>query len=61
MTDEVDRADAEIERSLAEAIRSKKPEGPKANGFCAYCNAPTEPGRRWCDAICRDDWEAERG
>jgi hypothetical protein len=62
--DEADRANQEIERSQAEAQRQRKPEGPRYTGRCANCDAVVTPGLRWCDAICRDDWEgltARRG
>jgi hypothetical protein len=57
--DEIDRAQNEVERSLGEAMRLRKPEGPVATGRCLYCESLLEPGRRWCDSICREDWETE--
>ncbi len=30
-----------------------------AIGECLFCEAPLQPGKRWCDAECRDDWEKE--
>jgi hypothetical protein len=30
-----------------------------ATGFCLFCDDPVDPGRRWCDAQCRDDWQLE--
>ena len=30
-------------------------------GHCLYCGTEqTQPGRRWCDAQCRDRWERSR-
>lgn len=59
MSDDIDRAQNEVERSLGEAMRMRKPAGPSPTGRCLYCDNLLEPGRRWCDSICRDDWEAE--
>jgi hypothetical protein len=55
--DESDRADAEVERTLAEALRAKKPEGPSPTGFCFWCDEPVEDTRRWCSPGCRDAWQ----
>lgn len=42
-------------------ITSRKPEGPKrSTGACYHCNCSVGPGQRWCDAICRDDWQADQ-
>ncbi|MCX7083934.1 MAG: hypothetical protein NTY69_00145 [Methylococcales bacterium] len=30
-----------------------------ATGLCLFCDEPVDPGRRWCDAQCRDDWQSE--
>lgn len=35
MTDQLDRAEEEIEAELAEALRQRKPGGPAATGACA--------------------------
>lgn len=31
-----------------------------AKGVCYNCQAPIEPGRRFCDADCRDDYGVRR-
>jgi hypothetical protein len=61
MSDDIDRAQNEVERSLGEAMRMRKPTGPAPTGRCLYCDNLLDRGRRWCDSICRDDWEAENG
>lgn len=34
--------------------------GPKATGFCLYCDTPQKlKEQRWCDNYCRDDWQDE--
>lgn len=38
----------------------RKKEGPEETGFCLHCKEDTPPGRRWCDADCRDKWELRR-
>lgn len=49
----------ELARSLAQTIR--KPEGPIATGRCLFCDETTGDSQRWCDAMCRDAWELEKG
>lgn len=41
-------------------VTSKKPEGPVATGCCLYCGERLPKPMRWCDADCRNDWEAEQ-
>ena len=28
-----------------------------ATGYCLFCNEPVAPPRRWCNSLCRDDWQ----
>lgn len=58
--DEADRAQSEVERSLAEAMRTRRREGPPATGQCLWCDEPVEAPRRWCGSDCRDQWETHR-
>lgn len=60
-SDPNDRA-TEQETMMREAAiqTSRKPEGPRATGQCLCCNSQLPRGMRWCDAACRDDWEAEQ-
>lgn len=54
MADEVDHM---LEREAIyheQLLKIRKPEGPKATGFCLTCEDPLPEGRRWCDAVCRD-------
>lgn len=55
--DETDRADMEVERSLHEALRKRRPVGPVANGRCHYCDEIVDDETRWCDIGCRAAWE----
>ena len=57
--DDSDRADAEVEHRLADALRLRRPAGPAADGQCHHCDEPVAPGLRWCNAYCRDGWERE--
>lgn len=57
MSDDIDRAQNEVERSLLEAQRMKKPVGPVATGHCHYCGEIVGSTQRWCDSGCRDAWE----
>lgn len=56
--DDLDRAQALNDLSLAHALTVRRPEGPPATGRCLYCEEPTE--KRWCSADCRDLWQEER-
>jgi hypothetical protein len=60
--DEADMAQAHMEREASGFLAQRKPEpvgtGPQfANGRCWCCQAIVARGLRWCDSICRDDWE----
>lgn len=39
-------------------ITSRQPEGPKPTMECLFCGGPLDGVRRWCDAECRDGWQA---
>lgn len=58
ITDLSDVATATEEKFRESALSARKPEGPKPCGFCLNCDAPLPPDIRWCDADCRDEWEA---
>lgn len=59
--DEVDktqeRMDLEMEAAMKGVGETVIPEG---DGFCYHCDEPVDGTKRWCDASCRDSWEAER-
>lgn len=55
--DEADIASDLMERELQLALRSRVWESQESTGHCLWCDKPLEPGLRWCDADCRDDWE----
>lgn len=59
MSDDIDRAQSEVERATAEAMRARKPSGPAATGRCLYCDESLDDQRRWCDAEHREQWEKE--
>lgn len=57
----VDSGNEVSEILLAEALSARKKEPSKqGTGKCWFCEAELENGRRWCDADCRDGWEAEQ-
>lgn len=56
--DEADLAQEEIEREQDRLMRIRRPVGPQSTGECLWCGEPLPDGRRWCDAECRDAWEA---
>lgn len=55
-----DHATEQEEQDRLRALQRRAPEGPRATGNCLFCGEPVEPPRRWCDAQCRDDYEAEQ-
>lgn len=59
--DDADRADEEIERNLANAIRnaSTAPPDATAEGYCLFCFEELMSGR-WCGAECRAGWQRVR-
>lgn len=57
--DEIDQANDQVERSLAQSMRSRRPVGPTADGLCHHCGEPVAPALRWCDVECREGWERE--
>lgn len=62
MTDEVDLSTEREEYMLnSQILRSRKPEGPVANGRCHWCDEILPDTHRFCDAICRDNFERYGG
>lgn len=55
--DESDMATVREQQFTDAALSARKAEGPAYTGFCAYCGEAT-PGVRFCDADCRDGWDA---
>jgi len=63
MADDVDRANDRADHDLQCSIDKARQVKPAAlpTGECLQCGeALSIAGARWCDADCRDDWEAER-
>lgn len=60
--DQIDHANdlAEHEREIAIATAASA--GPVAapTGRCLNCGVRLRKDRRWCNAECREDWEARR-
>lgn len=59
MADEADLAYVAVAQNLQKSIAYRKPAPDLDVGYCAYCHEPA-PGRRWCDAGCRDSWQGEQ-
>lgn len=58
--DSMDRAAVESERLLEEQLRvarSTQPTALPCIGECHNCGEGLEPGHRFCDSDCRDDFE----
>jgi hypothetical protein len=64
MADEIDQINSmneTMQRHQGALLEnSKRPEAGKHHtGHCYYCDAPVDAPRCWCDADCRDAWQAE--
>lgn len=62
--DEADKADAQIDAALSEArylARQQALLSPalRPRGSCHYCREPVAAPLLYCDASCRDDFQAE--
>ena len=60
MADIFDRATEREEMDREAALKLRKPEGPKATGYCLECGEAVEDERRWCGPECRDSWQRRR-
>ena len=61
MTDDADRSDEKIEAAIQEGLkRVRKQAGLFYTGECWYCGEDVPEPLRFCDAECRDDYDAER-
>lgn len=61
--DYADQAQDEIEQALRMALARRGAGSPPevaATGFCLNCGEKLAEGVRWCDAVCRDEWAAQR-
>lgn len=63
MSDEADQANLQVElnerRSIAYASQQANLPIPISE-VCLFCTEPTEDGRRFCDAFCRDEYEKRK-
>ncbi len=60
--DDADRAGPRIDQAMEDAladVRRAQEHGIKAVGLCLYCGETLPPGRRFCDADCRDGFDYE--
>lgn len=59
MADDIDRAQAHIERMNDIAVKQARNAGPeiKPNGECHFCKEPVETPKLFCDSDCAVDWE----
>lgn len=62
MADIADIANDFAEADLQSRINAIRVPPPivKSTGVCLTCETPLNDARRWCDADCRDQWEARR-
>jgi hypothetical protein len=59
--DPADVASLQEEQARQSArITSRRPDGPKATGYCLHCDELLAPTSRWCCADHRDQWEKEQ-
>lgn len=62
MMDIIDRANeiAAIAVDAKISLSHSAPDEVEPVGVCLNCAAQVPDGLRWCDADCRDDWQARR-
>lgn len=60
MADIVDQSHDIEQAFFRSALTTKRPEGPPPKGCCYACDAPLNNDQRFCDADCRDDYQAEQ-
>ena len=63
MPDLIDAASDLIQARQDQLIADTSARPPEAEpaGHCLWCEEELrDPSRRWCDAHCRDDWQAYR-
>ena len=59
--DYIDQAQLEMEQQLESALKHRAQTlEVRATGSCLNCGEPLPAQQRWCDAVCRDDWEKTR-
>ena len=58
MSDNLDHATELTERYTQSAIKTfRKPVGPQPNGRCHWCDEIVNDEARFCDPICRDNYD----
>lgn len=57
MADIIDLANDRAEEILEDALKKAKREALVPTGRCHNCDETIQPGQRFCDTDCRDDWE----
>jgi len=58
MSDDVDRANDEVQNRLKETLSSVDVEIPvNETGKCLWCEKPIDDKRRWCTKECQTDHE----
>lgn len=61
MSDVTDKADVIIEMITAAAIEEARKEVHlHTDGHCLFCDDDIEPGLKFCNRDCRDDWDKEQ-
>jgi predicted nucleic acid-binding Zn ribbon protein len=64
MADQVDLAQQQVDHIVSSYIQNIRAQSrvleAQPTGFCLFCEADVANDSRWCDAYCRDRWEAER-
>lgn len=58
----IDDMASDREQQFLDAARAhRRQDGPTPCGACHNCSEALVPGRRFCDAECRDDWGKRTG
>lgn len=57
MADIIDQAQERAERILQAELSARRAAGPEATGYCLACGEAVAHGMRWCNVMCRDDYQ----
>ncbi len=59
--DDADRSDSKIASAVEEGIgRIRRSAALLYTGECYFCEEKLSEPKRFCDAFCRDDWDARQ-
>jgi hypothetical protein len=60
IADQAEAAESFILAANINAAKGKPLDTSNPSGECLFCGESTGLERRWCDTVCRNDWEREQ-